>query len=266
MNAWHSTQIRRSPASRARGFTLVELMVTVGIAVFLLFGLVTIVENVRLSYANQQGLAQLQDEQRFVMTVITDVVQNGGYLPNQIPLNYVPSTSFPASGAYASVPAGSAFAGAHTSATAPDTLHVRYLVGPNDNSIQCDGSQSNGATTLYDNAFTVVQQAVTATKPTAGYLTCTLNGGAAINIATGVQNLQVYYGVNRNNPGGDYNIDTYLTADQMKPADWTYISSVMVIVSFTNPLFGQAGMTAASNQTISFLRVIPVMARVGMHS
>ena len=54
------------------GFTLVELMVTVAIALFLLGGLVTIVENVRKANLNQTRLAQLQDEQRFALTVITD--------------------------------------------------------------------------------------------------------------------------------------------------------------------------------------------------
>ena len=42
-------------------------------------GLVTIVQNVRIANMNQTRLAQLQDEQRFAMTVITDAVQAGGY-------------------------------------------------------------------------------------------------------------------------------------------------------------------------------------------
>ncbi len=60
------------PARDARGFTLVELMVTVAIALFLLGGLLTIVQTVRRANMSQQALAQLQDEQRFALTVITD--------------------------------------------------------------------------------------------------------------------------------------------------------------------------------------------------
>ena len=72
-------------AARAvRGFTLVELMVTVAIALFLLGGLVTIVGNVRQADINQRALAQLQDQERFALTVITDVVQAGGYFPDSV--------------------------------------------------------------------------------------------------------------------------------------------------------------------------------------
>ncbi|MFZ0007853.1 MAG: prepilin-type N-terminal cleavage/methylation domain-containing protein, partial [Steroidobacteraceae bacterium] len=56
-----------------RGFTLVELMITVAIAVFLLFGLFSIVQNVRVTYSNQQLVAQLEDAQRLAMIMITDV-------------------------------------------------------------------------------------------------------------------------------------------------------------------------------------------------
>ena len=72
-------------AARAeRGFTLVELMVTVAIALFLLGGLVTVVGNVRKADVNQRALAQLQDQERFALTVITDVVQAGGYFPDSV--------------------------------------------------------------------------------------------------------------------------------------------------------------------------------------
>ena len=46
-----------------RGFTIVELMVTIAIAMFLLGGLVTIVQNVRASYNQQQALVQQSSAQ-----------------------------------------------------------------------------------------------------------------------------------------------------------------------------------------------------------
>ncbi len=78
-----------APRAPQRGFTLVELMVTVAIAVFLLFGLVKVVENIRGANSNQQALALLQDEQRFAMTVLTDVIQQGGYFPSPTDLHAV---------------------------------------------------------------------------------------------------------------------------------------------------------------------------------
>ena len=44
--------------------------------------------------------------------------------------------------------------------------------------------------------------------------------------------------------------------------DWANISSVRVILTFTNPLAGQPGQ----QPTIVFERVIEVMARAGVHT
>ncbi len=87
------------PSLRAQlGFTLVELMVTVAIAMFLLAGVVSIVQNIRTSYFNQQALAQFQDQQRFAITILTDIIQSGGYFPDPTP--WTPSNSLPAIGSY----------------------------------------------------------------------------------------------------------------------------------------------------------------------
>ena len=77
----------------------------------------------------------------------------------------------------------------------------------------------------------------------------------------------MYYGVNRTAPGANYTVDTYLTADQMNAAlpgggDWMNVSSVRIVLTFANPLFGQAGQ----NATVQFERVAAVMARTGPHS
>ena len=86
-------------------------------------------------------------------------------------------------------------------------------------------------------------------------------------LVNGVQSLEILYGVNRNAPTVNYNVDTYLTADQMNAGlaaggDWMNISSVRVVLIFTNPLAGQPGQPA----TLTFERVVPVMARAGVHS
>jgi type IV pilus assembly protein PilW len=104
-----------------------------------------------------------------------------------------------------------------------------------------------------------------------GQLVCTLTIGAAANaplaLVTGVQGLTIYYGVKRNAAVVDYNVDTYLTANQMLLAgpngnDWLNISSVRIVLTFTNPLAGQPGQPG----TIVFERVIEVMARAGVHT
>ena len=256
MSSRHSTTIRRM-ARAQRGFTLVELMVTVAIAMFLLAGLVTILQNVRATYANQQSLAQLQDQQRFAMTVLTDVIQAGGYFPD--PLGMTASSALPAAGAYQ---VGQAFTGTQG---ATDSIGVRYVTRIGDGVILCDGSTNTGpgVNLLYTNVFTVVPPV----GAVPGQLQCTLNGNPALTLITGVQGLTIYYGVKRNPAVVDYNVDTYLTANQMLLAgpngnDWLNISSVRIVLTFTNPLAGQPGQQA----TIIFERVIEVMARAGVHT
>ncbi len=269
-----------SARHRERGFTLVELMVTVAIALFLIGGLLTVLQNVRGAYNNQQQLTQLQDQQRFALTILADVIQAGGYFPD--PTTWTPANSLPAANApapcAAAFVAGQAFSGCHTATTAPDTIEVRYrtaLSAGVDGVIFCDGSSNTtqGPTGLFVNQFTVVPPA----GNTPGQLQCQLSDGATgavitapVTIVNGVQNLQVLYGVKRTPALSDYNVDTYLTADQMNTAgvngnDWNNVSSVRVILTFTNPLYNPAS-PAGQPATIGFERVIQVMSRAGVHT
>jgi type IV pilus assembly protein PilW len=252
-----------------RGFTLVELMVTVAIALFLLGGLLTIVQNVRQTDINQRAMSQLQDSERFALTVITDVVQAGGYLPD--PVAWTPSTSLLQAGNWE---AGQSLSGTHAAAAPGDTLSVRFRTALNDGVILCDGSTNTaqGLTHAFTNTFSIQANA----NPALSGLYCQVdNLGASaaapgILIVAGVVNMKVYYGVKRDFTFSDYNVDTYLTADKMcspiaNPCgsdDWSNVSSVRVILTFINPLAAQPGQPAQ----IQFERVIEVMGRAGVHT
>jgi len=242
--------MRRLPLRAQRGFTLVELMVTVAIALFLVAGLLTVLSNVRYTYNGQQALAQMQDQQRFALTVLTDVVQSGGYYPSATGMTE--GSALPASGNYQG---GQPFWG---TVGPPDSLGVRYVTNSGDGVLLCDGSSNaSGASQVYTNAFTVA----------GGQLLCTLNANAPLAIVSGLSSMQVYYGVKRNTAIADYNVDTYLTASQMLIAgpngnDWANVSAVRIILTFVNPLAGQPGQPA----TMTFERVIEVMARAGVHT
>lgn len=247
----------------SRGFTLVELMVAVAISLFLLFGLATVVQNIRRANANASAMALLQDQQRFAFTVLTDVIQAGGYFPD--PQTYT-LASFPAwSGpnGWETAAAGQTFFGFHAGGTTPDDLGVRYATDSGDGVILCDGStNTSGSLKWWNNQFSVVPPAGT----TPGYLQCQLNANAAVPLVYGVQSMTIYYGVNRTAPASGYNVDTYLTADQMCTAcssnDWDNISAVRVVLQFNNPLYGQG----TQPQYISMERVVQIMGRGGDHS
>jgi len=258
-----------SAARAHHGFTLVELMVAMALAVFLLGGLVTIVQNVRQTDTNQRSLSQLQDAERFALTVITDVVQAGGYLPD--PVAWTPAASLVQTGNWE---AGQALSGTHVVAAPGDTLRVRFRTAINDGVILCDGSTNTaqGATHAFTNTFSVQPNA----NPALSGLYCQVDNlgpsaaAPGVLLVAGIVNMKIYYGVKRNFAAADFNVDTYLTADQMcspltNPCgsdDWSNVSSVRVILTFTNPLAGQAGQPPQ----IQFERLIQVMGRAGVHT
>jgi type IV pilus assembly protein PilW len=253
----HSMPSRAS--SRQSGFTLVELMVAVAISLFLLGGLATVVQNIRKANSNASALALLQDQQRFAFTILTDVIQAGGYFPQPGLYTAASLPAWSGPNGWETATAGQAFFGFHP-ATGPDDLGVRYMTASGDGVILCDGStNTSGAVTSYSNQFSVVPPA----GNTPGYLQCQLNAGAAVPLVYGVQSMTIYYGVNRASPTTTYNVDTYLTADQMcstcSSNDWDNISAVRVVLQFNNPLYPQPGQAAF----ITMERVVQVMGRAG---
>ena len=242
-------------AHRQRGVTLIELSVTIVIALFLLGGLFTIVQNTRGAYTNNTQLSQLQDSQRLAMTMITDVIQSAGYFPD--PTAADAGTSFPAAGAFQS---GQAIVGAQSGIAPEDSITVRYVtfsgaVGTGDGILNCLGQTNiSGANVTYTNTF----QLGPADGAGNRWLQCAMNGGAPTDLVNGLQNMQIFYGVKRTTTN-DFSVDTYVRAQDMQLTDWANISAVRIILTFTNPVVG--GNAPA---TISFERVIAVMNKAGV--
>jgi type IV pilus assembly protein PilW len=251
MNAYF-TQPSRLPRCKERGFTLIELSVALLIGLFLLGGLLTLVQDMRRTFGAQSSMSQLQDSQRLAMTLIADVVQAAGYFPD--PASDTLVSSFPAAAPF--VQAGQAIAGTRNAAAPGDTITVQFRTQLNDGVINCTGNTNTVAPLLtFVNQFSV---------DAAGNLNCVLNNAAAVPLITGVQNMQILYGVKTNFAVVNNTVDSYLRADQVTAGNnWSNIISVKVTLTFTNPLAqGQPGQPA----TIPFTRVVTVMARGGVNA
>jgi type IV pilus assembly protein PilW len=264
--------------SRARpqhGFTLIELMIAVLIALFLSAGLLTLVQAMKATAGAQSGLSQLQDNERMAMTLIADVIQSAGYFPN--PLLNTAAIEFPAAPANGLAPAftapGQSIVGAGNyndalPANPSNSVTVRYGTGGMtvvppaipDNVVNCTGNTSLGAT-MFTNTFSLLADP---SIPGTYDLVCQLSDSAAgttttVYLVSGVTQLQIYYGVQTNSGVTTGSVDTYLDANHV--ADWSKVVSVKVTLTFVNPLYGNlAGqLRSDTSQTIAFMRVIDVM-------
>jgi type IV pilus assembly protein PilW len=240
------------------GFTVVELMVALLIGLFLLGGLLTLVQDNRRSFAGQNQLAQLQDAERMAMTMITDVIQSAGYFPD--PTVNSANLVMPANGTFAA--AGQAIVGTPGAGPPGDTISVRYATNSGDGIVNCIGqSNTSGGVATYTNTFSVVN----------GQLVCTMNGTAYNIIGTVpsanftgivVTNMSILYGVTTG--ASPNNVDTYYTAAGVP--NWSNVISVKVTLTFTNPMYTAQAQAQGSTvpTTLSFQRVITVMGQAGI--
>ena len=263
-----STRPLRRPvpaAARQRGLTLIELLVSMAIAVFLLGGLLTIVGNTRRVFGAQNLMAQLQDNQRLAMTLIGDVIQEAGYFPD--PTANVSTTVLPVAGTF--LTAGQALTGTYAAALPGDTVTVRFATAPNDGVIHCLGGTNQTAVgtppLVYVNAFSIdafgnfiCTLTVNGVQTAATLVPRATNSSGVVN--SGIQRIRILYGVTTNTAAGNGAVDTYLRADQMTAVNWMNVVSAKVTLRFFNPLTGQPGQP----NTIDFERVIGVMNKSGV--
>jgi type IV pilus assembly protein PilW len=258
------------PRRTARGFTIVEILVAMTIALFLLGGLLTILQGTRRTFTTQNQLAQLQDNERLAMSLMTDVIQSAGYFPN--PAANQATAALPASTGL--TPAGQfANSGSPTIIGVPnasaqgDTITVRYAAGysgtVSDNVFDCTGNQNTG-TSPYDsweNKFSVVVQ-----PDGTPWLACTVlsigkkTATGPVLLVSGVQKLALSYGINTAGTGTGSCVDTYKTAAQMAAGDWVNVCSVVVTLTFTN----QAAPGGPA--PVTFTRVIALMNTAGVNT
>lgn len=261
---------RACPRAHQSGFSLIELSVAMVVALFLMAGAFSILQSTHKASDAQTGLAKLQDNERIALTMMSAVIEAGGYYPS--PYNNPINTQLPANAPFQ---VGQIVYGtANPTAALGDTLIVRYNADANEDVIDCTGNSnsSNGAPAFYTNEFRVLQDSAN-TPP---YLACSVDGGTTFaKLVDNVAKLEVSYGLSSTatatNSLGTA-VDSYVkTADMpaaaaANSAVWTNVYSVKVKLSFVNPLYSQPGQAVTPGQTQQFLtitKVIGIMSRMG---
>lgn len=248
-----------------RGFTLIELMIAITISIFLIGGLLMMVQSTRNAFGNQNLLAQLQDNERLVMTFVAEVVESAGYFPD--PVHNTTAAIFPSGaiphGAGTFATAGQAVFGTTNAVVPGDTVTIRYAAAPSDNVFNCLGTKNTTvANDVFVNTFWV-NYAV----PLNPVLTCTVSSSVIaatdVPLVNGVQNLTILYGVKRSILDTGSCADTYLKASQMAPVgfplDWVNVCSINLQIWFINPL-------SPTGPPIIINRVIATMTAAGVNS
>jgi type IV pilus assembly protein PilW len=257
MKRVHTRRTRQIFAAQ-RGFSMLELVVAMSIAVFLLAGLFTILQGTRRTSSDQTALAQLQDNERIAISVMTDIVQAAGYFPGA-PANVL-TTELPVIGSF--VTAGQSVAGTDNGAQGVNLL-IRFETAGGDRIYNCFGSNpAGGGNTIYTNTFSVSAN---------NQLTCS-NGTTTAAIANGVQSMVVRYAVNTSSTSTNSNCpaDRYLlTAEMTQAIYWTNVCAVEVKLTFINPLYQPipgGPKTPGQPSTVEFTRLIGIMSKSGVNS
>jgi type IV pilus assembly protein PilW len=221
-----------------QGLTLIELMVAVAISLLLMAAFIAAMVNMKSSFVTQDALAQLQDNERLSVTILTNTVHAAGYVSD--PKNNLASDAFPAStGAttYGSFAQSQAVTGTPASAGKPESFSSRFIWA--DGVTDCTGQTSiTGA--VRTNIFTT---------NAANELVCSVDGGATwVALVGGVSEFVVQYGVA---VGGASGINRYVRVSDMTAAMWGAVKTVRMTLRFRNPL--ATNVTFDSVQTITLM-------------
>ncbi|MEP6502623.1 MAG: PilW family protein [Betaproteobacteria bacterium] len=247
---------RKLPRSVARqaGFTLIELMIAMGIGLIIMLGMTFTFVNLKNTFQSQDRLSQLQDNERLALSMLTTSLNEAGFHPD--PKN---PAQIAASGPPTTTPGGAMAIGTYifgtadgNTATTPESVSTQYAVASGTDITSCLGTTNAGASTVtVRNIFYV--------DPTKNSLMCKVmvNGattdamahsGTAEELISGVKKMTVYYGIA---PSGTQ-ITTYKASGSVTAAEWAgSVKAVRVQLDFVNPFDSTA--TISRTHTINLM-------------
>lgn len=270
---YEQTLMRRSAES---GYTLVEVMVAITLSVFLLMGLFTILQQTRQTSTATSALSQLQDDERVAMTVMSDIIQQAGYVPEA---NGSGQSLFIVDTTFAT--AGQVFKGG-SGAVVGDKLTLRYVLATNDTTLTCLGQRNTGGEQTFEETFEInnfngvkalacAPSSTSAEQPLVNNVV-NLSFQFAVN-TTSASSITASSAVGPNTEGSSITgygcpADTYIPTANMSAADWTNVCAVKVDIVFVNPLYqpaNQPNPSPGQQPYVTFERVISVLNKTGVN-
>ena len=242
-----------------RGYSLIELAVAMVIAVFLLGGLFSILQSTRKTSTDQAVLAQLQDNERMAMTMLTHTIQNTGYFPD--PLGTTAVTAFPSDTTFAT--AGQVMTGGTNTMTggSGDTITVRYQAESTGVVLGCLGTADSVGTAHEYQLFVQTDPAPATTSS----LYCIKDGGSQVALVPNVSKMELTYGVDTTGGANALNgVTAYIPTANMSSTYWPNVYTVTIKLTFPNPLYNLPGQSNTGQApSITFTRVIGLPAHTG---
>ena len=275
-----------------RGFGLIELMIAMLIASFLVLGLAVMAQNMQGSFATQTAYSAVHDKERFASALFASVLQSAGYFT--ITVQQPSGTVTSISAALGPVPTGSGSGGSYAAgqyitgtgasgSTASSTPASPFGVGPDqlnvrfqDGTTTAGTTDTAGATCLGVNptATVAIYESVLSVDTTKNNLVCQVGmnnaapaaaftgatAGSSLVLIDGVCNMQIAYGVVTSGSITAPGTLEYFRAADMTSGLWTSVSSVKIQLTFaqnTNIASPCAGATTTFTQTYQVMYDAP---------
>jgi len=258
------------------GFSLIELMIAITVTMVLVAGIVGLIFGLKQSFSTQDALTQIQENERFALSVMDSTIRNAGYYPGAENFTTPSGTSFlnQASGQLSSFPAttvansdGTKFSAGQiivgtTVAGGSDTINVRVIAASGSTITNCQGdTNSSGSPIIWTSSFSI---------NASNQLVCTVsvNGatpGTPTVLADNVSSMKIVYGVQTlpvSTTAGVTslpNADTYIDGSSLNvpqtpvpgqplgavsPINWMYVMSAQVTLTFANIVVSNSGVGA----------------------
>jgi type IV pilus assembly protein PilW len=240
-------QSPRAVPLRQAGFSLVELMIAIVIAMVVTAGAIAVFGNMRSTFTTQDKLGQLQDNQRLALSILNTTVQSAGYYPD--PTTHDVATVFAAAASANSdgtlFGAEGVIIGTGALTATSDVLNVRFSGSTRDGVMNCQGvpfAQAASAVPL-----TV---AVSTFEVISNQLTCRVNGGTAVALIDNVSSMKVSYLVAKSATTYAYMDAPSVTAGSY----WPSVIGTRITLQFIDPLkTGNQALPYTNTQIINLM-------------